>query len=105
MVRGSGHHVYADKADEFNNLVRKICRQVDSNSQRSRQNSTTVQENVASNSLSDSIRAHSSKDTSVADFDEINQQKNMEMEIETKSQCEVAPSSETPAIEGDTNKL
>ena len=29
MVKGAGHHIYADKAEEFNTSVNKICRGVD----------------------------------------------------------------------------
>ena len=29
LVSGAGHHVYADKPDEFNDIVGKICRRVD----------------------------------------------------------------------------
>ncbi|GBM46701.1 1-acylglycerol-3-phosphate O-acyltransferase ABHD5 [Araneus ventricosus] len=29
LIQGAGHHVYADKADEFNEVVSKICKTVD----------------------------------------------------------------------------
>ncbi len=29
MIKGAGHHVYADKCDEFNSLVLKACESAD----------------------------------------------------------------------------
>lgn len=46
VIHGSGHHVYADKPDEFNDIVNKVCsvaeeykRQAGSNSQSGAENS------------------------------------------------------------------
>lgn len=33
FVKGAGHHVYADRADNFNDVVNKICNDIDSNSE------------------------------------------------------------------------
>ncbi|XP_013387926.1 protein ABHD4-like [Lingula anatina] len=29
IIKGAGHHVYAEKPEEFNTLVRKLCKTVD----------------------------------------------------------------------------
>ena len=29
VIKGAGHHLFADKVDEFNNIVNRICRLVD----------------------------------------------------------------------------
>ena len=48
IVKGAGHHVYADQSDVFNSLIASLCDKVDSKVQLEEEEAKSIQDNISS---------------------------------------------------------
>lgn len=63
IIKGAGHHVYADQADDFNQLVGEICDGVDDRVNNDAESAATVRENLNDSGFRSLVTSNRSSST------------------------------------------